>query len=54
MDLCGVFEGELDLFVVVVMDEVGIDLIVYKLKLFDWFEDILFDVIVLLIFEVYY
>ncbi|WP_158044140.1 arsenate reductase ArsC [Skermanella pratensis] len=46
VDSVGVREGELDPFVVAVMDEIGIDLSRHRCKTFDFLEDTSFDLVI--------
>jgi len=46
VDSAGVREGELDPFIVAVMDEMGIDISRYRPKLFDDLEDTSFDEVI--------
>jgi len=46
VDSCGVREGEIDGFVIAVMDEVGIDISRHKAKTFDDLEDTSYDLII--------
>ncbi len=46
VDSCGVREGEIDGFVIAVMDEIGIDVSRHKAKTFDDLEDYSYDLII--------
>lgn len=48
VDSVGVREGEIDGFVVTVMDEIGIDVSAHKSKTFDELEDSFFDLVITL------
>lgn len=54
MWLVGVCSGKIDFFVDVVMVEIGVDMSSYVFKIFDDFEELGFDLVVILVLEVYY